>query len=138
MDKHRIYGHKDKERLDMKRWFILGGSIFVTTILILMSFTSTVIAKTVDRTDIINKITNKLENNKGILGSLLLYLLSEFYIIAQYYYNQTGHFSPIISLLMLLLEIVITPIFALFLIIAFILEVLLPIMIFYYEGGEKF
>jgi len=137
MDKHIIYGHKDKERLDMKRLFILVGSIFVATILILMSFTSTVIAKTVDRTDIINNIINKLDNNKRILGSLLLYLLSEFFIIVQYYYNQTGRFCPIISLLGLLLEIVITPIFALLLIIAFILEVLLPIIIFYYMGGEK-
>jgi len=60
---------------------ILIGSIIVITILILMSFTSTINAQSIDRNQLVKKFTDFLKTGEWFPGCILLLLLFLFYFI---------------------------------------------------------
>jgi len=101
---------------------IVIGSISAIILLLFASFSSTVCAQTSKPPAFFNHIQKNVEAKEWYPGAFILYLLYLAADISQYFYEQTGHFSPILTILGVILESTTTiGIFALFILFIFLL-----------------
>ena len=108
---------------------ILGfGSIVAVVILVLASFPSVVGVRTSDLRDRSQQVRERIKKDEWYPGAFIFYLLYLTYDISQYFYEQTGWFCPLLSLLGAIVEAftTITVLILIFIYIFFIWPLIIP------------